>query len=1036
MTELPEFSGLRSRPFRFQILPFRFASVTKSNSNFLPLPISFCLCIAFLAPSAGGEEAPDFSDVIQPILSENCFHCHGPDEKERKAKLRLDVAEEAKSVTGDLAESPLLQRILSDDPDEIMPPPKSKLVLSAAEKRALEKWIASGANYEEHWAFVKPERPPVPANQSQGKNPIDAFVGQKLESAGLDFSPEAEPWQLIRRVTLDLTGLPPAPEEVDSFLADHKKRGLDAAYSALVDRLLDSPRFGENMALPWLDAARYADTDGYQFDGPRFMWRWRDWVINAYNSKMTFDRFTIEQLAGDLLPDPALDQLIATGFNRNHRYNSEAGLVVEEFLLENAVDRVDTTATLWMGLTMGCARCHDHKYDPFSQKDYYQLIAFFNSVPEAGRAVKSDNSEPVVVAPTSEEAPVLELLEKRLAEKRAALAPAGSPQEGGLLVDRALLHHFPLDKTPGDKSKFKSEGGDLIFSQNALRLNGKTQVKIGGLNKSFTLKTNSKFTLSFWIKPASTGDGIILSRQKSGTTRPGIELALVKGGRLQFDLISRWVAGNGRAVSKSPLPVNQWTHVAVSNDGSQSANGQLIFINGQLAAAEVSHNTNSNIGGVTPDVDLVIGGGIRPRSKKFHGAIRDLRIYLTDLWPEEFELLAAPRGAEKRKRFSRTKTTPAYPAYVKAREDLEKYTGMLPTVMVMKDTAVPKATYIRNRGVYDDYGEKVERGVPEKFFPMDEALPRNRLGFAKWLLSPEHPLTARVAVNRYWQKYFGTGLVKTAEDFGVQGEAPSHPELLDWLAVQFRESGWDIAAMQKLIVTSRTYRQSSKITKQHLKTDPQNRLLARFPRLRLTGHAIRDQALFVSGLLRERVGGPSVSPYQPANLWAEMSMGMKYRQSKGDDLYRRSLYTIWKRTVAPPAMAVFDSADREACWVSRKETNTPLQALTLLNETGFVESARHLAVKMIQNGGDDPLGYGFRCVAARKMTQRERLIFQQALDDYRLQFANDSAGAKKLINVGESPPRQIDKNLSAEEIAAFTAVANVLLNLDEVITRE
>ena len=986
----------------------------------------------------GGAVGNDLSlfDEVLPILSDKCFHCHGPDEADRKADLRLDHFEGATAdlggysavVPGDARASELVKRIFSTDSDEVMPPPESKLVLSQAEKDSLRKWVDAGAEYKEHWSFVKPLRPEVPRHDGV-KDPIDAFVFNRLKKEGMSFSPEASPERLIRRVTLDLTGLPPGLDEVDNFVAAYESEG-DSAYEALVDRLLDSPRYGEAMALPWLDAARYADTDGYQYDGPRFMWRWRDWVIDAYNSKMPFDQFTIEQLAGDLLPNPTIEQRIATGFNRNHRYNSEAGLVVEEFLLENAVDRVDTTSTLWMGLTAGCARCHDHKYDPISQKDYYQLIAFFNSITEAGRALKSHNSEPVIPAPTKEQQGELARREAALADAKSRLAPGGTPQKGGLLIDRKLLHHFPLKSLPGENTTVQ---GDVSFSGSAAVFDGQSSLEIPGIDKKATMRADRHFTISLWVKPSKLEDAILFSRQKGGTTRPGVEVALVDGGRVQFDLISRWVAGAGRVRTRSPLKANEWTHLAISNDGSQSANGQFIFINGERAEVEVLHNTNSNTGGVDEKRPLIIGSGIRPKSGKFAGMVRDVRLYDTDLWAEEIEILAAEYGGEKRKTFSRLKMTPAYADYVKQREGLEAYLAALPTVMVMKEAAAPKPTYIRNRGVYHDYGEKVERATLSRLPPMDESLPKTRLGLAKWLLSPEHPLTARVAVNRYWQKYFGTGLVKTAEDFGVQGEAPSHPDLLDWLAVEFRESGWDVAAMQKRIVMSRTYRQQSHADAEAMERDPDNRLLARGARKRLSGHVLRDQALSVSGLLKERIGGPSVSPYQPADLWAEMSMGMKYTQSKGDDLYRRSLYTIWKRTVAPPAMAVFDSADREACWVKSKETNTPLQALTLLNETAFVESARHLAVRMLEEGGDDPVGFGFRAVTARPLAEKERNLFESAMVEYQSEFAENEEGAAKLIAVGASP---VNESFPASEIAAYTALANVFLNLDEVITRK
>ncbi len=967
----------------------------------------------------------EFNRDVRPILSENCFFCHGQDPETRKAELRLDTKE---GLLGTIRAnqpdtSELLARVFHDDPNEIMPPPDSTRSLSKTQKEVLIKWIQQGAKWEDHWSFVSPRRVEV-----KGKHPIDFFIEHELRANGLDLSPEAPPETLIRRLTLDLTGVPPTLPEIDSFLAaweiDH-----DTAYQAAVDRLIASPRYGETMAIPWLDAARFADTDGYQYDGPRHQWRWRDWVIEAYNRNMPFDQFTIEQLAGDLLPEPTLDQMVATGFNRNHRYNSESGLVVEEFLLENAVDRVDTTTTLWMGLTMGCARCHDHKYDPISQKDYYQLIAFFNSVPEAGRAIKNGNSEPTILAPTRKQQAELAAKKAALTKAKAALKPGQMMQSGGLLIDRKIAHHYPLDALPETNATAK---GNPHFLNGVLMLDGKSTVLIAEQDKDVSLRANQRFTFAFWIRPDSLQDSVVLSRQKRGTTRPGVELALVDGGRLQFDLISRWVAGVGRTRTTKRLTAGQWTHVTFSNDGSQSANGQLIYLNGQRADVQTGYNTNSNVGGVTTKEPLRIGSGLRPSSTKFSGSIRDLRIYQTELWPEEIEILAAEYGGAQRIAFSKTKTTPQYVKYVDAREELERFQRTLPDLMVMKDTSTPKPTHIRKRGVYNAYGDLVQRDVPASLPPMAKSMPRNRLGFAQWLVSPEHPLTARVAVNRYWQKYFGVGLVKTSEDFGVQGAAPSHPELLDWLATEFVRTGWDIAAMQKLIVTSRTYRQDSRITPELLQQDPNNRLLARGARFRLSGHAIRDQALFVSDLLVERIGGPSVSPYQPANMWAEMSMGMKYKQSSGEDLFRRSLYTIWKRTIAPPTMAIFDSADREACRVNRKETNTPLQALTLLNETGFVESAKHLAIKVLNHDRDDQLGFAFRLVTAREPKEHERKVLDKALNEYRELFTRRPDEAKKLIVIGASP----SKDIPPAEIAAWSMLCNVLLNLDEVITKE
>ncbi|MEO0413646.1 MAG: DUF1553 domain-containing protein [Verrucomicrobiota bacterium] len=963
-------------------------------------------------------EEVDFARQILPILSDNCYRCHGPDANDRKADLRLDTAE------GSRAHLPeVIERITSTDPDDLMPPPESHLKLTAEEIDLIEKWIESGGEYADHWAFVKPERPAVPESDAE-LHPIDAFVERTLQNNHLEFSEEAAPHRLIRRVTLDLTGLPPTPAEVSSFVKDYAERG-DLAYSALVDRLLDSPRYGEHMALGWLDAARYADTDGYQFDGPREMWRWRDWVIEAYNRNLPFDQFTIEQLAGDLLPNPTLDQKIATGFNRNHRYNSEEGLVIEEFLLENAVDRVDTMSTIWMGLTVGCARCHDHKYDPISQKDYYQLIAYFNSIGEAGRALKQGNSEPLIIAPTREQQTELKRQEQKLAELKAAIKPQPVTEIDDVLIDRDLVHRFALDDTlPEENAQLT---GETKIASGALQLDSSGYLKLSAIDKSINARADAKYTVSFWVKPHSLDDATLFSRQSSG--RKGMEAALVEDGRVQFDINARWISSTGRATSKQRLPINEWTHITLVNDGSSSANGQLIYFNGQRVETTITHNTNSNPGGVSEKEPVLLGFATRHGAKKFTGAMRDLRLYKVQLWPEEIAVLG---GDEKQRHsFAAIKASSQYAAYAEHRTDLEKYVSTLPTVMVMQETPEPKITHLRERGVYDAYGEVVQRRVPEKLPAMNEDLPNNRLGLAKWLVSPEHPLTARVTVNRYWQRYFGTGLVKTPEDFGVQSPAPSHPELLDWLAMEFIESGWDVAAMQKLIVTSRTYRQRSHMTSDHRERDPDNRLLARGPRMRLSGQAIRDQALFTSGLLVEKLGGPSVSPYQPANLWREMSMGRSYKQSKGDALYRRSLYTIWKRTVAPPTMSVFDSADREACWVSIKETNTPLQALTLLNEKAYIESARNLASRMLK--AEEPIAFAYQTVLSRPPTPEEQQLLNTALTEYQANFQANPDSAKELIAVGESKP---PADLDPIQLAAHTALANVILNLDETITKE
>jgi hypothetical protein len=1015
----------------------------------------FCLVVLLHGPGVSAELG--FTRDVLPILSDNCYACHGPDARQRKGGLRLDIRADALKkkafVPGDPDASELIVRILHEDPEERMPQQSSERSLSEDQKQTLRRWIAEGAVYEKHWSFVPVKRPDPPL---PGLHPVDAFVRARLQEEHLAPAPEAEPIAIIRRLSLDLTGLPPTPGEVDRFLADRSP----GAYAKLVDRLLASPRYGEHMALNWLDAARYADTDGYQNDGPRTMWRWRDWVIEAYNRNLAFDRFTIEQLAGDLLPDAGLAQQIATGFNRNHRYNSEAGIPLDEFLLENAVDRVDTTATLWMGLTLGCARCHDHKYDPFSQKEYYQLIAFFNSVPESGRAVKFGNSEPWVISPTEDQA--LKLAEHAarirrakqvLAKGEADIAGAQAKWEAALPgkakpvppVGQGQVHHLPLG-TLGPNQKI--EMGKPVFDPGmvgrGLRAGGQAKVNLGAAAGFYC---QSRFSLAFWLRPDRVDTGVILSNQAGGSKRPGLAVEM-KEGRLQFYIITRWIAGVACVETSAPLVAGEWVHVTLTNDGSQSATGMVVYLNGERADTQIRHNTNSNTGGSKGVLKFAAGVFGDP----FVGMIDELRVWTRTLWADEIAIVSVPETVRKLAAIERGARTPRQSAALRAaflehaapprlrkqakawfdaRLAHEKYLDRLPTTMVMQETDMPKKTFLRKRGVYNSYGEVVSRGVPGIFPALKRDDHPNRLDLARWLVSGEHPLTARVAVNRYWQHYFGRGLVKTAEDFGRQGELPSHPGLLDWLAAEFVASGWDVKAMQKLIVTSATYRQQSHMHPEALTRDPANRLLARGPRQRLSAHAIRDQALAVSGLLVEKQGGPSVSPYQPANFWSSLS-NMKYKQGKGDALYRRSLYTIWKRTLNPPSMALFDAPEREACRVNLKRTNTPLQALTLLNETLFVESARNLASRMLREGAGDPVHFGFREVLARPPGTAEKILLDAALAEYRAAFQADPAAARKLLKTGQSP---VDAKLDPVELAAATTLANVLLNLDEAITK-
>jgi len=1018
----------------------------------------------------------DFARDIRPILSENCFQCHGPDAEAREADLRLDQREGffgGEGAPGVVVphrpdESEMFLRISGDD-DRRMPPPDIRERLAPAKVELIRRWIDEGAKWRPNWAFVAPQRPAGPRVKNAGwvRNPIDAFIIARLQQERLSPSLEADRETLIRRITLDLTGLPPTPEEVDAFLADD---GPDA-YERLVDRLLASPRYGERMAVPWLNAARYADTYGYQDDGEVSMWRWRDWIIEAFNANMPFDQFTIEQLAGDLLPNPTLEQRLATGFNRNHRHNSEGGAIPEEFRTEYVVDRVDTTATVWLGLTLVCARCHDHKYDPITQREFYQLFAFFNNVPEDGRARKQGNTPPLMLAPTrdqrvrqAERQTELNLAREALANLEPEIArlqakweeSVSGQQNDDFTITRALEVHFPLDgnvlERQGNAKVVTVVDGDARFARGkvgqALVFDGKLHLNAGNVAD---YSDDQAFSLAAWVSPEKNCYGSIVSRTKDGAKPEGIDL-LVHDSRLHVHLNVEWSDDAIRLETVEQLPANEWTHVAVTVDGSRFAKGVRVYFNGVLQPVEVQIDLlYQSFGNNGP---FRIGASGDPASH-FRGQIDDVRVYEDDLTPEEVELVAtaAPlneivgRPAEERTAAESRKLRAYYlanhapPSIVAvsdrvraAEEALERAIESFPDVMVMEEMTVPRPTRVLFRGQYDQPRDEVTPGVPGTLPSLPPEIPRTRLGLARWLVDPRHPLTARVTVNRLWQMSFGTGLVKTAEDFGAQGDPPSHPLLLDWLARELVESGWDIKAMRRLIVTSAAYRQSSRVTPQLLAADPENRLLARGVRFRLPVEMIRDQALYAGGLLVEELGGPSVKPYQPAGLWEELSND-KYEQDHGDKLYRRSLYVFWKRTVPFPAMSLFDAPSRETCQVREERTNTPLQALTLLNETAFLEAARGLAERAQREAGATPeerLTRAFRIVTSRKPREIELKLllagFHQHIDHYR----KHPDAAERLLAVGERP---VDESFDKPELAAHTAVANTLLNLDEAITQ-
>ena len=1048
----------------------------------------------------------EFSRDIRPILSEKCFACHGPDKSARKATFRLDTQEGILTplssgalaiVPGDPSASPLWQRISSVDKAVRMPPAYlGHDKLTDEQIGLIRKWIERGAKWQSHWSFIAPRRVLQPAVESRDwpRNPIDYFILGRLEGEGLQPSAEADATRLIRRLALDLTGLPPTPAEVDAFLEDASRQ----AYEKVVDRLLQSPRFGERMAANWLDVARYADTNGYQSDGKRNMWRWRDWVIDAFNRNLPFDRFTIEQIAGDMLPDANRDQIIATGFNRNHRTSAEGGIIDEEFRVDYVADRLETTSTVWLGLTIGCARCHDHKFDPISQKEYYQLFAYFNNVPENGFVYNFGNEEPLIKAPVPEQEARLHELDRKLAASQQSYAAlrdkvrqkqsawegwvAGSEMSDWSMQEGLLLH-FPLDgdleeragiyevspSEPYDREPDSEEvggleakrpvvvdmiGNELSFVPGRLgqagRFDGRGFVNAG---KVVPFDYLDSFSLGAWIYPTS-GDGAIISSVQDQVQGSGHGLYL-RNGRLRVNFTKRWSDLGLRLETEEPLELNRWQHVLMTYDGRRKAEGLKLYVNGESQQKRVLFDKMLWPMGGPQSFRIGAGEGTGDR---FQGYIDEVRVYRRMLSPEEAAVLVLRRTVSEIVASSPEARSPAEanklrfcfldqyaPAEVEEarrnlamrQRDRREFLDSIPSVMVMKERETRRETFLLKRGAYDAPGARVLPDVPKVLPPLDRDDPNNRLGFARWLVDPSNPLTARVAVNRLWQMLFGVGLVKTGEDFGTQGERPLHPGLLDWLALEFVEEGWDIKAILKTIVMSATYRQSSRTTPELLSKDPENRLLARGPRFRLPAAVIRDQALAISGLLVEEIGGPPVRPYQPPGLWVELAFaGAAYQPDQGENLHRRSLYTYWKRTIPPPAMTTFDAANRETCAVRSARTNTPLQALNLMNDKTYVESANRLAQRMMKAGGsttEERIAYGFRLATARLPQPRETRVLGDVFVRFKSSHREDPEATQLfLAHAGSSE----DQALDPVELAAYTGLASLILNLDETITKE
>lgn len=1020
----------------------------------------------------------DFNYHVKPILSDKCFACHGPDLANQKGDLRLDTEKGAFEtelesgghpiVPGDLANSELYARILQDDPDQMMPPPDSNLKLSEYEIKVLTKWIEQGAEYKPHWAFTPLSEVAVPTvdQEEWPNNPIDNFIGQKLDNIGLNHSNEASKEELIRRVTFDVTGISPTPKEIDDFVADDAKD----AYERVVDRLLNSPHYGERMASEWLDVSRYADSHGYQDDRPRTMWPWRDWVINAYNKNLPYNDFVTWQLAGDMLPDATFEQKLASGFNRNHAITQEGGVIEDEYLTEYAADRVQTFGTAFIGMTMQCARCHDHKYDPVSQKDFYQVYSFFNNITERGKISYSDLSPSPSIQYENTE------LENEVEAIKAMLVQIeGEQQQFQPQIDEKTLktwydnQNWEALKSEGLLTKFKMDfqeagtlkdevtqthSGTLNFKlpltltvppsvpgkyDQALEFDGSNNLVIGDIGDFGNLQG---FSLGGWIKPNETQSNTagILSRRNGEHNRSGYGIYLDKNNKLRVQIVG--TLNNMIDVStKKSIPKDQWTNVFGTYNGSGKASGVSLFVNGKKQEVEVLLDKLEGKS-IYVGTQVTIGHWMMRAKERngltgFKGAIDEVSLYDRELSPPEVKYLVdqKPQYDSKVVYQAYLKRENATFASIKNKLDsLRSIDTIIPKVMIMEELDSIKPAYILARGVYSAKKERVERGTPEAILKFSDELPKNRLGLAQWLFDERNPLTSRVIVNRYWQMLFGQGLVTTPEDFGNQGAIPSHPELLDWISLEFMNNGWDMKNLVKTMVMSSTYRQSSKYDAENYKLDSENTYLSRGPYKKLTAEMMRDQALASSGLLNRKIGGKWVKPYQPPGIWKELANQIgenKYRQSKGSDLYRRSIYTYWKRTIPVPSMLTFDASERSMCTVKRQSTSTPLQSLVLLNDPQYIEASRKLAENLINNKGDDPsiwIENAFKSLVTRSPSTDETDLLMEIYNAELQRFEKDTNSGLDVINIGESATsKKIDKN----KLAALTIVVSAVLNLDE-----
>lgn len=1050
--------------------------------------ILFLLPATFsVAPFLSAADAPlSFNRDVRPILADACFHCHGPDSGTRKADLRLDTEKsffgeggnDAVVIPGKPEESPLYDRLITDNPDDIMPPPDSHKELKPGQIEIVRRWITEGAAWQPHWSFVKPAKPALPevSKKDWAVNPIDRFILDGLDKAGLTPAPEADRRALARRVAFDLTGLPPTPEELEAFVADQDPK----AYEKLIDRYLTSPRWGEHRGRYWLDAARYADTHGLHFDNYREMWLYRDWVIGAFNRNQPFDQFTVEQIAGDLLPNPSEEQLIATGFQRCNMTTNEGGTIDEENIALYASDRVQTLGWVYLGLTLNCAQCHDHKFDPLSAKDYYSMAAFFRNTTQGPKDGNVKDSGPVLVVPTDADRPRWTALSGEITsatakrqERRNAARPAfdtwlTSATPAGLEEDLprdGLIAHLPLNEGKGSDlsarlpagATFKATG-NLVWAAGgkfgqAPVLKKDAPVELGDLAN---FARNEPFSVSLWVRSPKDGfSGSLVARMDDKAAHRGWDL-LQENRNLAFHLIDTW-PDNALKVgtTKAVLAPGQWQHVTVTYDGSGKPGGVKMYVNGADAPLRVLADKLKADAETRSSTPLRLG----QRSSSMHfedGQVQDLRIFKKRLTLQEaarFHQLPALNGAlaagVKRKPEQVENLFQHYLAtrdkawqdlnlaVVKLEGERDAIKGRSPVTHIQEEKKdSPAMANILMRGAYDKVGEQVAAAPPAVLNPLPEGAPANRLGLAKWLVDPANPLTARVTVNRFWQEIFGTGIVATPDDFGIMGAAPSHPELLDWLALTFIESGWDTKALFKTVLMSAAYRQAAVATPEKIEKDRENRLLSRGPRYRMDGEMIRDAALAASGTLSTRMGGPGTKPYQPENVWETVGMGnAKYEQDKGEGLYRRTVYNYWKRMAPPASMEIFNAPNREVSCLKRDRTNTPLQALVTLNDPQFIEAARRLAsIALQESKGDEErtLDFVARRVLARPLNEAESNLMQSSRLSLLSHYQAKPEDATALLAVGDTPA---EKSIAPPVLAAWTMVCNQLMNLDETLNK-